>query len=193
MHRLKVLGLTLVAVLAVSAVAVASASAALPEFTVFPNKATGSGGAGTLETLKGEKVTCTAEKDKSEINGAKTVKGVVVTFTGCKESVFKANCNSAGAAAGEIVTNELSGEIGYVNKATKAVGLDLKPVGELFAEFNCTGGLLKLKVKGSVIGKLSPVNTATKEFKLEFKLAGVGKQEIEKFETGLKDTLETSK
>ncbi|MCW3056427.1 MAG: hypothetical protein JWO21_396, partial [Solirubrobacterales bacterium] len=42
-------------------------------------------------------------------------------------------------------------------------------------------------------GKLSPVNTATKEFKLEFKLAGVGKQEIEKFETGLKDTLETSK
>ena len=57
MHRLRTTGLALMAVIALSALAAASASAALPEFVPtagkFPVKFTDTSGAGTLETVKG--------------------------------------------------------------------------------------------------------------------------------------------
>ena len=213
--------LALVAVFALSAVASATASAAEPEFGRCKNEAgtfkdsnctvgggtafkwvplaegekvkfTSTSGEGFLETANGEKVTCTADTNVGETNGPK--KDVVtVTFTGCTSSGFK--CNSAGAAAGEIKTNKLLSEIGYINKAAKEVGLRLKPEGELFVEFECVGGIVKVKTKGAVIGKYTPVNEMNEKFVLNLKcVAGKkGVQEIEKFEGGLKETLASSK
>ena len=199
MKRIRVIGLALVAVLAISAVASATASAAKPEFVFAGIKKglKGKSGAGTLETVSKEKVTCAKSTNGGEIeggNGSKKVTGVVVTFTGCVSSGFK--CSTTGAAAGEIVTKSLSGELGYINKAAKTVGVDLAPTGGgEFVEFNCAGGIVKVKVKGSVIGQITPVNKkvlTTEHFTLTFTQTS-GKQAIEKFEGGLKDTLETSK
>ncbi len=64
-----------------------------------------------------------------------------------------------------MVTVALSGRLGYLPK-TKEVGLLLEPsTGKVIAE--C--GILVLKLRGSVIGKLSPTNTETTKFKLEYR------------------------
>jgi len=199
MKRIRIIGLALVAVFAISAIASATASAAKPEF-VFAGIKKGlkaKSGSATLETASKEKVTCTSSSNGGEIeggNGSKKVTGIIVKFKGCKSSGFA--CSTSGAASEEIITNSLSGELGYIKAAEKTVGLDLLPTGGgEFVEFNCAGGIVKVKVKGSVIGQITPVNkkvTTAEHFTLTFTQSG-GKQGIEKFETGVKDTLETSK
>jgi hypothetical protein len=169
-------------------------------------KITGTSGAGTLETASGKTVTCTADKSEAEVSGPKKLAKVFVTFTGCASSGVK--CNTSGAAAGEIKTKELEGEIGYIEpKANKEVGLDLWPSSRtatekknhefnaLFVEFECTG-FAKSKVRGSVIGKLTPVNTPTKTLTLTYtKGAAKGEQKLKKLEGvegGVEDVLQSS-
>ncbi len=50
-------------------------------------------------------------------------------------------CASEGKAEGEIVTNPLKGELGYINKAGKQVGVLLEPAKTrgTFAQFECPG------------------------------------------------------
>jgi hypothetical protein len=197
MNRLRIIGLALVAVVALSALATATASAALPEFVPtagkFPVKFTDTSGAGTLETVGGHKVTCKADSSTGEFTGAKTNKETFI-FTGCESLGFK--CNSAGAAAGEIRTNAIASLLVYINKAKKEVGMDLSPevVGGLFAEFSC-GGVETLKVRGSVIAPVTKVNTAKQaSFKLTAKASkGVQKPTEYENEAGkkVKDILET--
>jgi hypothetical protein len=218
MLRIRMVGLALVAVFALSAIAASSASAALPEFgrckheTGKYSKANceeGEGsaynwvplkegeevkfkstsGAGTLETEGGTKVTCKEDIDEGHTTGPKT-DVVTVRFIGCESSKIK--CTSAGAASGEIVVKEALSELGFI-KAPE-VGLALKPAkgSEIFVEFSCLGGIVKVKTKGSVIGKLTPSSEMTETFTLVFKSAGGGKQEIKKFEGGAEDVLSSS-
>jgi hypothetical protein len=190
MQRLKVVRLVLLAAFAVSIVSVASASAALPEFTgPFPKTFTSTSGKGALETVGGKTVTCTSDTtDEGKITGEKTATAVVL-FSGCKSGIV--SCNSPGQAAGVIDTVPLTGTLGYISKAEKRVGLLLVPTtGELFVEFECTG-FAKSKVKGAVIGELTPVNKKTKTFTLAFKQTK-GKQAITKFEGGATEILESS-
>jgi len=148
-------------------------------------------GVGVLETASLERIHCQTDKDAGETKGPKEDL-VVVRFFECESSGFK--CMSKGAAAGEIVTNELESELGYINAAKHEVGLDLKPSGELFVEFECVGGIVKVKTRGSVIGRITPVLEMSNEFTLAFKkVSNPCTQEIERFEGELKDTLETSK
>lgn len=234
MQRIRPLGLALVAVFAISAVASASASAALPEFVhcvkqttkkfewtekecktksgnktgefekeavkagVGKLKFTSTSGKGTLETKGGAKVTCTSDTDKGELTGAKEAKKVVVTFKGCETLGLK--CQT-GVVEGEIVTKELKGTLGYINKTKKEVGLSLTPAvaGGPFVEFKC-GPKEEIKVvvkegegKGgnSVIGAITPVNVLSKTFTLKFtQVKGV--QAPEMFEGGVRDVLESS-
>ncbi len=189
MTRIRLIMLSLLAVFAFGALAAASASAALPEFEgPFPNTFTSKSGAGKLQTVGGQEVTCTADSNTGSITGAKT-DTANVTFTGCESVTLKAKCQS-GANEGEIKTVELSSTLGYISKAAKTVGIDLKPkAGELFASFECGG--VKIEVKGSVIGALTPINTKTKSFKLKFKETA-GKQEVTKLEGEPTDVLMTS-
>lgn len=186
MRIAKTLILGLVAAFALSAVAAASASATLPEFSNYPVKFESKSGKSILEASK-EKIECTKDTNKGEITGPKT-DVVVVTFEGCTTASGLVECGTKGT----IKTNELESELGYINAANKEVGLSLKPKtsGGLFAEFECAG--VKIKVKGSIIGKITPVNTLTSTFELVFKCVS-GKQEIEKFEGGLTDVLEVEK
>jgi uncharacterized membrane protein YtjA (UPF0391 family) len=152
-------------------------------------------GAGTLETEKGEKVECTDDLDIGEITGERSVR-TVVKFTGCK-GPLASHCQTAAAKEGEIITKTLAGKLVYIDEATKEVGIALAPAsGTEFVSFECVGlfGIkATLKVRGSVIGALTPTNTKTSTFALAFKQTK-GVQEPTTYEEGGKtftDHLET--
>jgi hypothetical protein len=190
MSRLRTVALCLIAMFAIGAVSAASASA-LPEFTgPFPKPFSSTSKTSILETVGKTKVKCTADTNAGEVTGPTT--GLVrIRFTGCESKTFP--CNSPGAAAGEIVTTVLSGILGYVNRETKEVGLDLSnPAGALLAEFQCVN--LRFAVRGSVIGKVTPVNKPVippSRFIVKF-VQKAGKQSIMKLAGGPVDILETS-
>ena len=176
MKSIKIMGLCLVAAFLMSAVAVATASATKPEFR-FSGAAKGfssKSGAGVLvqkasatSEENGSKVECTSDTDNGEIEGASgtdKVTNVLVLFSGCKATVLakEYTCTTSGQLPGVIKTNQLEGQLGYINESKKEVGLVLKPKppAELFAEFECTRNAEKLtiKVRGEIIGKITPVN-----------------------------------
>ena len=204
----KIMGLCLVAVFVMSAVAVATASAAEPEFVFSGSKAfsTKSTEKGKLETSIGEEVKCTEESGTGEIEGTSGSKKVTKDFTffkGCTTEILAKvyNCQSASRATGEIATNELEGELGYINKTNKEVGLLLKPKSPatLFAEFECVNGAnkTKIKVKGSIIGRIptTSINSLidiTSYLLLDYgKGAAKGEPEIKSFEGLSEDHLLT--
>jgi hypothetical protein len=163
-------------------------------------KYTSKSGVATLEGVSGSKIVCKKSTDKGEISCYKTDKDTV-TFMECEEPVHAVSCQNHGAAAGVIETSELETELGYINKAKKEVGVSFKGLGpehnahgKTSAAFECGGGGLgpnTIYVTGSVIGQITPVNVLTKEFTLTLETIVPGKQKIEKFETGAKDTLTT--
>jgi hypothetical protein len=172
MQRLKVSGLALVAVLALSGIAAASASAVVePAFVSggVKNTFTSTSGKGTLETVGGKTVKCTADTNAGEITKAaetNKITKLVITFTGCESSGIK--CNSAGKGSGVIETNALVGQLGFLKQtAPEEIGVDLEPKeGKFFVEFECTG-FAKSKVEGQVICKVSgPYDVKVKTFEL---------------------------
>jgi hypothetical protein len=171
--------------------ATATSASALPEFTPpFSKPLASNSGVTFLETVAKFKLKCASSVDAGEITGPTS--GVVrITFKGCESG--GAACASAGAGAGEILTLPLVASLGYINPEGKVVGLDLaNPAGAVVAEFRCGGTLAVLK--GSVIGKLSPVNHVVKpsgHFKLKFEQKG-GKQKYTNFAGGPLDILETA-
>lgn len=158
----------------------------------FPGAAKGrnktSGGKGLLETVNKLSVECQTEASVGEYSGAKEVKNVVVTFKGC-ETVGD-TCSTEGAAEGELVTKTLEGIVGFENKARKKTAFDLYPDGKtgLFIKFSCSG--LVIAVQGSVIVPIKSdkmLLSGTLKYK-----ATKGKQQVEKFEGGPTDVLETT-
>jgi hypothetical protein len=203
----------LVAVFAFSAIVASAASAAKPEFKPGgAHKFTSKNGAATLEVVDGEKVTCTGGTGTGETAGTKALQKVTLSLTGCstKAGGLKVSCGTSGT----ITTKELEGQLEYLPAGTtEKVGQDLWPAGttnkeleegkstKLFAEFKCL--IVTIKVRGSVIGEIKPVNTkvgpkeATTHFTLTYEQAG-GKQkyteseiEIEGKLHKVKDFLET--
>jgi hypothetical protein len=84
-------------------------------------------------------VECERETASGEETGTKEVKNVAVKFVGCK--LFGSTPCSNSSVEGEINVNALKGKLGYIDKATKEVGVQLEPVtkkGE-FAKFVCAG------------------------------------------------------
>jgi len=189
MSRIRAVALCLVAAFVMSAAP--SALAALPEFSPpFPKTFTSTSKASTLETVGKTKVKCTADTDAGQITGPNTG-NVTIKFTGCETKGFA--CNSPGAAAGEIASHGLSSTVGYVNRKTKEVGIDYSnPAGAILAEFQC-GNVLGV-VRGSVIGKITPVNNVVKppgHFTVKFSQKA-GTQKITKFAGKPIDILETA-
>ena len=116
------------------------------------------------------------------------IQGLSVTGKGLRNNPSKPN---------EILTEEpVEGELGFIEQGEKPkVGVDLKPKagGTTLLEFTCGGPPEvtfpeRWTVEGSVIGRIRPVDAMKSTFQLLYK-AAAGKQAVEKFETGLKDTL----
>jgi hypothetical protein len=194
MKRMRVGGLSLVAMFAMSATTALSASAALPEFSgPFPKPFTSTSKASLLETVPpgSKKTKCTADTNVGEITGAQTG-FITITFTGC--TLNKVPCNTPGLASGTIATSLLSIKMNYINKAKKWVGIDLmEPAGGLFMAYGC-GSAMSARVAGSVIGRIVPINKVvpiSKFFEVHFQ-QGLGVQKPTKLEGGPVDVLETS-
>jgi len=138
----------------------------------------GKSGHAELESSLGS-VSCTSSKSSGMLQTPKHIGEIHVTYSGCTSGGKK--CNSAGAKAGTIETNELQGDLGYLNKASHEVGVLITAAKTTnLAEFNCEG--LRIETKGGVIGQASPINEFTKLGELTFKKSGAAKQEFRKFE-----------
>jgi hypothetical protein len=150
---------------------------------VFKGKGAGS----NLDVVGLGEVTCTSSSDEGFFSGPKTADKIKVTFKGCEVDAEK--CHSKGAATGEIKTNTLDGEVGYINKAKKEVGVDIKAESGLYeAEFECGTLPLDAVVKGSVVGLVEPINKYSKEATFTFERLGTT-QEPTKLEGMPTDTL----
>jgi len=168
-----VLGLT--ALLAMTAVA--SASAALPEQSPAEGTFEVSSKAGTFETVGKEKVECTGAKGSGKLTGAKTDTSKV-TFEGCKaKDIISVSCSTKGAKSGDIET-EIDSELVWKSKAKEEVLEKLTLAKEV--EIECTS-LVKIKVKGTTLCPVSPVNKKTKTVTLACTQSG-GKQNPEEYE-----------
>jgi hypothetical protein len=161
---------------AFASIAVANQPKIEPEGGTYPIKIVGSGGVGRLLTFaegsKTREVVCAESKAAAEFRTFTSVQNVQVKFTGCTATGpfgIKLSCNSAGAASGEIVTAVLKGKLVYLKATGSEAGIDLETetAGASFVEIKC-GGIQSLKVTGSVIGKLTPVNSLTKTYTLTF-------------------------
>jgi hypothetical protein len=174
MGRSRIIGLAVVAMFIMSAVATASASAALPEWgfaaaatTTFTSKA----GAGTLESTSGTKVKCTSNTATGTLEKPKAVKKVTVTYKGCKEGSNE--CKTTGSAKEEIVTGPIEGTLIYAGAGSTKASELLKHEsgGGTFVEFKCGAGLT-VKVTGEIIGEATPINKSELTGKLTFEQAG---------------------
>jgi hypothetical protein len=167
------------------------ASAALPEFLPATGTFLSTSGSGALETANGTQLTCSSATGKGSITGPESAGNALITFHGCQSS--GSVCTSGTEPSGLITTHELSGLLGYINKSSKSVGLDLAPTsGTEFAELNCSGGMVKVKIRGSLIGEVRPINTKATSGELTFQKSA-GKQEFTKLEGGAVDLLEIAK
>jgi hypothetical protein len=190
MGRIRTMGLCLAALFAFAAYAASSASA-LPEVERCIAKTGGKYSEGNCNTkvTKGGSFELSKEIPHPKFTGSsgtafletesgttgkplpvKEVDEVVATFKGCSLGVAKKNCQTKGDPTGEIVTNTLEGPLGYLSKAKKEVGAELKPHVKkgTFATFECEGFGTILVGEGT--GKLgdciiatvtSPVDTTT--------------------------------
>jgi hypothetical protein len=144
-----------------------------------------------LETVgPGTIVRCTSGVATGEYTGQKTA-SVTLSLAGCVRivEVTEQKCQTNPSKEGEIVTQPLEGELGFIKGGTRPkVGLDLKLATPI--SFSC-GALPSpslVTVEGSVIGAFGPMNSTRSAFDATYAAPG-GKQAFEKFESGVKDTL----
>jgi hypothetical protein len=194
MRATKSLGLALIAVIALAAVAAAAASATplwyecakvtggkfakgcateggKGGYEVKPGIGKGKpfkgkGGEAKLHTAipgKGDiPVECLKFSDAGDLATPNLEVNVVAKFSGCK---FAGLPCQTGTKKGEIVTNVLAGEAGYLTKSPLKIGVSLfsevSPGPGFEASFTCTGSA-KIRVHGGVIGTITPVATFSK-------------------------------
>jgi hypothetical protein len=119
---------------------------------------TATSGEAVLEGESGVQVVCkssnvTGKLDADGTKGAiKGVESVISTYHNCAIPTFGITCQSTGAAAESIVTNELEGNLVYAvgGKASKEVLQELKPAKSAkgkFTEFSCGAGAVVVKVE----------------------------------------------
>jgi hypothetical protein len=185
MKVVRLSGLALVAVLAMSLM-IASVASAAPVFTPTGATLTGTSGVSVLEAA-GERVTC--EKDTTAgavVTSATLIGGIVVHFLGCSaKTATKEECtvkSTNTTEPGLILTTTLHGVLGLIlPKPTSGsdVALVLLPIsGATFVALVGSGKCVETtKVQGSVAGTLEPVGVSQTTGKLTLVGSG-GKESI---------------
>jgi hypothetical protein len=156
--RIRTLGLALVAVFAMSAIASATASATPPLLPQLVNKSgaelvkktfKGTSTESVFETKGGEAIKCKEDKIAGKITGLST-DSAEIKFTGCSAAAGLAKCKT-GSTTGEIVLNVTSLLV-WINVAKEEPGEDdILPAGGLLIECPSLLGTEKLKVTGSTV------------------------------------------
>jgi lysophospholipase L1-like esterase len=119
-------------------------------------------GPGTPASIK-DTIECTKEKVSGAVTGPQEERWKTV-YKGCKADNTK--CNTAGAKAGEIKTQELEGRLVFLNAAETSVGMRVKAAsGELLARYECMGGQLKVDEQGELlVERTGDIEAANKTF-----------------------------
>jgi hypothetical protein len=166
MHRLKILGLALMAVFALAAVVQATANAAnmtLPEFLTRTGW-TGTSGAGVLSTAAADEIQCAAGTNEGTMEASKKLGTFVIDFTGCKSNkpVSGVNCNSTGDAEKVILTH------GSWHLVLNTIsGVDHHLIWFLIEPLVVKCSLFEFDISGNVLGLITPANTLTKVYHIE--------------------------
>ena len=144
-----------------------------------------------IESVAGAKILCTGQTASGEYHGTVQVNNVTLKLTGCELVSSGAKCSSSGAASGEILSGTLQGTLGWVEKETNKVGLELFPAGEgLIFAAEC--GSTAVALTGEVIGQITPLDTMRSTFTVKFKQKK-GVQSFQHFWTEINnETLEIS-
>jgi hypothetical protein len=175
----------LVAVLALGAVGAATASASAPEFApkageIFPISIGNSLHAGSVSFDWPSKTwgTCSENKTEGTITGAKAV-SLTLEWAGCSSG-----WHSEGSPEGHIVLTG-TGTLTYIARSTEQVGivLAIKEV-KLLA----TGGT-SIKLRGSLVIPITPLNTETTKFALPIHETSLGEQEFGAYENENRETV----
>jgi hypothetical protein len=183
----RLVGVMLVAVLAMSLVA-ASASSAAPTFKPASGSLTAKGG---TSVLKGgsDTVTCAKNEAAGAISSASLVGPFTIHFLECTSSTTgsTAKCsikNLNGPAEGLIITSTVHGVLGTVLPSGEAGLLILPTSGKVFVTLEKNACTPETKVSGSVAGAVSPTGKSQTTGKLVLKtVGGTGKEEIAKIDT----------
>jgi hypothetical protein len=156
-------------------------------------KFTGPTGPVTVEGHSGTKVTCKKGTSSGEYNGSKAL-AMTLKLVGCSGGSATEKCQSAGAAAGEIITGTLTGTLGFIQDDLNTeigfitkVGVALRGQPSLLSA-ECGAAKTPVTVAGAVIGQLTPIDLMTKSFMLAFTQSG-GTQSPEQFDGEPKQTL----
>jgi hypothetical protein len=178
----------MVIVLAFTAIATATASAAETLWTWLPGatgtKFTGSSGKATLEKKSTGKITCESSTAAGEITGEKTLALATVDFKGC--TAFGLSALTLGDSKGLILVHL---EIHNCRIATGSnAGLLIKPL-PVHITIPSIGTLLL--IEGSFVAELKPNKKLAKTFELVI-AQSKGVQALEKCEGGKAETLLTS-
>ncbi len=130
-------------------------------------------------------IPCTGSKDEGKLSSPTTVKGLVVTFTGCS-TMFRP-CTSPGAKRGEVRTAPLEGQVGAISEGVPGL---LAASGGTIASMACEGLIVTLS--GGFIGEITgDVNTMSKSFTLTYSETEGGEPAVTRLEGGETEVLES--
>jgi hypothetical protein len=103
----------------------------------------------TLSTVTGLAVTCKEGTGAGELlAGTNKEASLTATFVGCSGNGLP--CSTPGNASGEISTNALVAEAGWLEQAARKTALELRPVGEeSFTQFRCL--VIEAEARGGVL------------------------------------------
>lgn len=185
MRHIKLFG-CLAATLAFSLSAAASAQARKGEHGALKLQVTGR--LAKLTASDGYAITSHSSSGSAEFTSA-TTGTAEFSLQGSEIEGYGERCTSAGQQTGTIKTDPLTVETGWIDKSTGEVGIDLKPAsGSYLYEFDCEGGII-VNVKGSLIGRASPINEVVLEEALAFEAGAAYKNSPESFEGAPEDVL----
>jgi len=175
MRRIRIVGLCLAAVFAVSALVASAASAALPEYGVYntktkkveeplPTAKVAFKSTGAESKLEGGVViTCKSDASKGDLEGPKKTVKLKVTYSNCEAPAITSSCQKAATKPGVITTENLKGELGYASeKSGGALNVINRLVPEVagkpFAKFTCGPKKeLTVIVTGVILAEPGPV------------------------------------
>ncbi|HUA74256.1 MAG TPA: hypothetical protein VL988_05795 [Solirubrobacteraceae bacterium] len=107
----------------------------------------------TLSTVTGLTVTCTEGTGAGELlAGTSKEASLTATFVGC--SGLGLPCSTPGEASGEVSTNALVAEAGWLEQAARKTALELRPAGGdgVFARFRCL--VIEAEARGAVLTQI---------------------------------------
>ena len=132
----------------------------------FPASATwyefgGSEGGETVLHLGSHTITCTVsyEEEAWKVGSGEFTDSVAgeaqFTLKNCKESTFNSKCTSSGQSAGTIQTEWLPVQLAFLSDGSPGTSLKQNAGSGKLMEMTCVGGLVKFKVTGGALGKIS--------------------------------------